>query len=97
VYTPLFAPIAVPMIVGLLKEMLGWWRRRKGKKTSAEAKKVLQEDEILEGEETEKENKEEGELDQGEAAMTAASDASENGPQEVSVLRSRRIAANVDG
>lgn len=32
VYTPLFAPIAVPMIVGLLKELLAWWRRRKGKK-----------------------------------------------------------------
>ena len=32
VYTPLFAPIAVPMIIALLKELVGWWKRRKGKK-----------------------------------------------------------------
>jgi hypothetical protein len=31
VYTPLFAPIAVPMVIGLLKELLGWWRRRKAR------------------------------------------------------------------
>ena len=34
VYTPLFAPIAVPMIIALLKELVGWWRRRGGKKRS---------------------------------------------------------------
>ncbi|GFZ47102.1 hypothetical protein JCM24511_04844 [Saitozyma sp. JCM 24511] len=30
VYTPLFAPVAVPMIVGLLKEAIAWKRRQKG-------------------------------------------------------------------
>lgn len=33
----MFAPIAVPMVVGLLKELLGWWRRRKSKKAKGTA------------------------------------------------------------
>ncbi|ORY28798.1 phosphatidylinositol-glycan biosynthesis class S protein [Naematelia encephala] len=31
VYTPLFAPISVPIIVGLLKELIAWRKRRKAK------------------------------------------------------------------
>ncbi|RXK39002.1 hypothetical protein M231_03732 [Tremella mesenterica] len=30
VYTPLFAPIAIPLIVGLIKELKAWLKRRRG-------------------------------------------------------------------
>lgn len=33
-YTPLFAPVGIPMIVGLIKEFLAWKRRRKAKRDS---------------------------------------------------------------
>jgi phosphatidylinositol glycan class S len=33
VYTPLFAPIAVPIVVGLLKELFAYNRRRKARRT----------------------------------------------------------------
>ncbi|WVQ93157.1 hypothetical protein IAU59_000221 [Kwoniella sp. CBS 9459] len=40
VYTPLFAPIAVPLILGLLKELIAWKKRRSAK---AQAKDDLSE------------------------------------------------------
>jgi hypothetical protein len=32
VYTPLFAPVAVPIVLGLIKEILGWRRRRRARR-----------------------------------------------------------------
>ncbi|ORX39337.1 phosphatidylinositol-glycan biosynthesis class S protein [Kockovaella imperatae] len=40
VYTPLFAPIAVPMIVAILRELLAWRKRRKTQKSQKEAPAV---------------------------------------------------------
>jgi len=45
VYTPLFGPVAVPLVVGLLKELKEWREARKKK------------EEVLKGKEEEKEVK----------------------------------------
>ncbi|OCF39417.1 phosphatidylinositol glycan, class S [Kwoniella heveanensis CBS 569] len=37
VYTPLFAPIAVPLILGLLKELIAWRKRRRSAKIRGQA------------------------------------------------------------
>lgn len=37
VYTPLFAPVAVPIVLGLIKEILGWRRRRRARKAAGVA------------------------------------------------------------
>ncbi|KAK4684128.1 GPI-anchor transamidase subunit S, partial [Tremellales sp. Uapishka_1] len=34
VYTPLFAPVALPMLIGLLKELLAWNKRRQARKAA---------------------------------------------------------------
>ncbi|WVW79431.1 hypothetical protein I302_101400 [Kwoniella bestiolae CBS 10118] len=39
VYTPLFAPIAVPLLLGLIKEFVAWRKRRSGKATKENDKK----------------------------------------------------------
>ncbi len=37
VYTPLFGPIALPMIITLIKEILAWLRRRRAKRIKPSA------------------------------------------------------------
>ena len=37
VYTPLFAPVAVPIVLGLIKEISGWRRRRRARKAAEAA------------------------------------------------------------
>lgn len=37
VYTPLFAPVAVPIVLGLLKELIAWRRRRKARRAQEAA------------------------------------------------------------
>jgi phosphatidylinositol glycan class S len=34
VYTPLFAPVAVPIVLGLIKEILAWRRRRRARRAA---------------------------------------------------------------
>lgn len=34
VYTPLFAPVGVPIVLGLIKELLAWRRRRRARRTA---------------------------------------------------------------
>ncbi len=101
-YTPLFAPIAVPTVVGLLKELIGWWRRRKGK---AAAEKTAGEEvkketaEAKEGQEEEEGEAEVGERSDGKPMTEGASQDLEEEKEstaeaEVRVLRSRLIVAD---
>lgn len=46
VYSPLFAPIAIPLVVGLLKELLGWIRRRKVGKQKATTGEAVSDDTV---------------------------------------------------
>ena len=43
-YTPLFAPVAVPILVGLLKELVGWVKRRKARRRQGQGE---QENEVV--------------------------------------------------
>lgn len=36
-YTPLFAPVGIPMVVGLIKELLAWRRRQKARRDATTA------------------------------------------------------------
>jgi phosphatidylinositol glycan class S len=46
---PLFGPVAVPIVIGLIKELLGWRRRRKARQATEAEQTGVQVDAALGG------------------------------------------------